>query len=224
MPVVVSGSASPTPAAVSYSTLKTKVARYVLESNATTALSVAGDCIRDAVMELNTRRWKWAIVYQDVTLVAGTAAYDLAAPFKAPRKAELINSNSKAVGYLKYMDPFTFLREFPDRTNSGDPYQYTVDNAHEYGQVILSCSPSAAFVASYPTLRLWFYRRVQVQSGDSDVLDIPAEVESFVEWRAKETIASLYDQSKVGYANQRANLMWTKLVRDDVTTELGDWN
>ena len=224
MGVVVTGSASPTPGTSTFATLKSRVARYVLSPDSSDVTAIAADAIRDAVNEINTRRWNWNLVYQDVVLVADDADYDLATPFKGPFKAELLDSNNKCLGYLGWMDNHQFLREYSQRDTSGDPYHYTVENPHEYGQVVLSAPPSSSFVASYPTLRLWFYRRVQPQVYDSDLLDIPSEVESYIEWQAKAYLASEYDPSKLSYAQSRADRLWAKLQRDDVTNDLGDWS
>ena len=224
MAVVVSGSFSPSPAARACSDLKADVASYVNATNSSRALAKAEDCIRAAVARLNTRKWAWSLVYQDITLVADDADYDLAAPFNYPRKAELLNASGKALAYLSYRDPQTFTRENSDRTTSGTPMAYTIDNPHEYGQIVLDVAPGSGFVTTYPTLRLWYFQKVAPCGGSTTSLDVPFEVAEWVAWQAKSLMAGHHDPQKVSMARSEAGAMWSDLLRQQVNYETSDWS
>lgn len=224
MAVVVSGSFSPSPAARACSDLKADVARYVGATNAARALAEAENCIGTAVAKLNTKLWNWAIVYQDITLVAGTSDYDLAAPFKAPRKAELLNGSGTPLSRLTYLDPHSFSDEYYDRNTQGSPQVYTVENPHEYGQVNLSSPPHSSFVSQYPTLRLRYYQKVQPCSGSVTSLDIPHETAEWVSWYAKSLLAAARDPQKFSVADQTQRDLWRGLISSKVADELSDWS
>jgi hypothetical protein len=223
VPVV--GSSSPTPAVRAFSDLKNEVARYVKAPNDTDALAAAGSCINNAIRRLNTRAWQWSLTYQDITLAASDASYSLAAAFKAPRHAELLDSSGNAKMRLDWALPKNFLEQFEDRSTNGDPHAYTVLNFQDAGELLLSAPPSSSFVSAYPTLRLWYFPRLQVLAGDSDVMDeCPSEVELFVTWYAKAEMAATYDPGLASYAAGEWRSAWQALVRDDVVFGTTDWS
>lgn len=224
MTVVVSGSFTPSPGTVACSVLEADIASYVNAPNSSRALAKAEDFIGVAVAKLNTVLWPWMIVYQDITLVADTSDYDLASAFLAPRKAELRDGNGFPVSLLTYSDPKTFSRDHYDRKTSGTSCTYTVENAHEYGTVTLDIPPSAGFVASYPTLRLRYYQKVQPCDGSVTSLNVPHEVAMWVSWYAKAQMAAHFDPPKVGAAQAMANDMWRQLAWQRAQVETSDWS
>ena len=68
---------------------------------------------------------------------------------------------------------------FPDQSSTGSiPLLYTAINIHETGQ--LTVDPVPAATLTYPTLRLFYHRRIEAPSGGGDVLEVPEEVEQAI--------------------------------------------
>lgn len=224
MAVVVSGSFSPSPSARACSDLKYDIARYVGAPNAARALAEAETCIGTAVARLNTHLWPWMLVYQDITFVAGTIDYDLASSFLAPRHAFLLDSNGNITGHLGFQDMKSHAIENDNTVLSGSPNLYSAYNAHEYGTISLDVAPNSSFVTNTPTLRLWYYQRVQPCSGSVSALDVPHEVAEWVSWYAKALMASHHDPQKFSLADQTQRDLWRGLLHSKVATELSDWS
>lgn len=224
MAVVVSGSFSPSPSARACSDLKADIARYVGAPNAARALAEAEVCIGTAVARLNSELWPWMLVYQDITLVASTFDYDLASSFLSPRHCFVLDSNGKHSGSLSYYDPKSFSMYYDSSRSDGSPSTYTVHNAHEYGTISLNNAPTSEYASLYPTLRLWYYQRVQPCSGSVSALDVPHEVAEWVSWYAKALMASHHDPQKFSLADQTQRDLWRGLLHSKVATELSDWS
>ena len=73
MSVVVGGSWSPSPEALTLSRAKAEVARYVKMPDAPEGLEIAAEKLRSALRELNQRTWNWQWKSHDITLVADDA-------------------------------------------------------------------------------------------------------------------------------------------------------
>jgi len=216
---------APTPGTRSLAALSLDVMRYVLSPDDPEAKTIAKDGINDAIREMNMRTWNWALTTQDITLVASDDTYSLANAFKTPRTANLLDSSGNRLAMLEYLDTQTFQKYLTTKsTSTGNPYAYTVRNAHEDGILTLSIKPDSGFVTTYPTLRLHYFKRIGTLTNDSDELDAPSEVENFVLWHAKSYIASVFDPKKVGYAERKAAVAWQMLVSDDNETQFADWS
>lgn len=218
------GGWSPSPGTRSFATLKTVVARYVLMPDDEEGLAVAGDGINDAIRELNLERWYWALVSQDLTLAADDSDYTLNTAFSMPRAAELLDSSSNPVRRMAFMDWKTFTMSYPKRDTSGSPEVYTIRNVHDDGLVQLSAPPSSSFVSSYPTLRVHYYKRIAILSGNADEIDVPSEVELYVTWSAKRYIAAIFDQNKLALADTMASRAWKALRRKNTIESDSDWD
>jgi len=224
MPIVVSGSFTPSPAARACSDLKADIARYVGATNAARALAEAETCIGTAVARLNTYLWPWMLVYQDITFVAGTLDYDLASSFLAPRHAYLLDASGNITGHLGFQDMKTFSVENDNTATAGSPTFYSAYNAHEYGTISLDVPPDSSFVNVTPTLRLWYYQRVQPCSGSVSSLNVPHEVAEWVAWYGKSLMTANHDPQKFGVADQTQRDLWRVLIRQKVANELSDWS
>ena len=223
MPIVVT-TTSPTPATMTRSAMVSEVTNYVLLPEDGEAQARAVEGLNDAIRYLNMRNWNWSLTRHDITLVADTAEYGLAASFKGPRAAELLDSSSNAKDRLGWFLPRTFIDAYHDRSTSGTPDGYTVFDEQARGKVTLSCPCSSGFVSSYPTLRLWYFARLAYLTTDGDqAIEAPSEVCGFILWHAKMLIASIYDKTSLGMAKQMRDEVWRMLVRDDVAGQLGDW-
>lgn len=224
MPIVV-GSYTESPGQRSLSSLATEVARYVKMPNIPEALQVAKDGINEGIRRLNMVNWEWSLTYQDLTLVADTADYDLAARFRASRMMELLDANGKTLtAPLSFLTPREFSLCYPNRTQSGSPGAYTAFAVHESGQISFSCPLSAGFVSQYPTARLWYYQRVAYLTSDSDVVDAPSEVESFLVYIGKAEVASVFDEAKERSARANAEDVWRKLRAAHQDHLVSDWS
>lgn len=211
------------PASTAFSTLYTRALNYVLGTSDTNQVTVAKEGINEGILRLNTVDWWWSRIALDVTLVAGTQEYALGTTFRKPRACETLNTAGEVNGQLGWVDPKEFEAVYYDRSTTGSPSAYTIFNEFVNGMVTLSCPPSSGFIAVYPKLRLRYYRRTAVLSGDSDLLAAPTEVEPFLTWLARATLAAHWAPEKVAFAETRAEKLWSLLRRENTTHELGDF-
>lgn len=91
----------------------------------------------------------------DITLVSGTASYDLPryAMFNKIHQAMLVASDGLTLGSLLRKDPPDL--KYWNSTTSGVPSMMRFDA----DQLTLNPTPNAAGIIQWPTLRVWLYRR-----------------------------------------------------------------
>lgn len=217
MAIAVGSSVTQTPGVSSFGALKKKVAQYVQAPNDAEVLEMAGDGIHDAIDYLNSWAWLWNYTSQDITLAASTDTYDVVSTFKKPRKAQLLDTNSKIYSYLKWKDPKTFWDEHTDKSSEGHPQFYTVTSSITVGKVELDVEPTSAFVALYPTLRLQFIRRINRPTSDGESVLCPSEVQSFLLWYARWYLGSTRGISmrEIDRALAQWSRIWQRLRADD---------
>src|SRR3990172_4815255 len=215
MPEATTGTFTQAPAAIAFSTLYARVQNYVLAPSDTDVATIAKEGINEAISRLNTRRWNWARHHADITLVAGTQEYALSATFKGPRAAELLDSTGEVVSRLEFLDPKELDYLYPDRHSQGYPSHYTIFNEFANGMLTLSATPSSGFVTQYPKVRVRFFRRIPYLSADADLFYGPTEAETYLVWYARANVAAHWALDKIGFAEKRAEELWTLLVRDD---------
>jgi len=213
---------SPTPAAETLQTLQKLVAGYVLMPTDDEVLECALAGIRRGIDRLNTRPWNWALTYSTITFVAATQEYGLDQAFKQPRNFSLRNASAVDVARISYLPWGTFLKECQWGT-SGSPGYYTGANVNAFGVIRLDLAPDAAFVALYPTGRLWFYRRVQYPSATGTSLDVPSEAVAYLQAAAEGFTADRYAVTKAAPAYARAERFFHELVVDDCHGQQTDW-
>lgn len=223
MAEAVSGSFSPTPGTSTLTKLKKEVASFILAPSDTDALEVAEMGVKEAIRKVNGRNWKFMRTTDDISTVASTRTYSLQASFLAPEHCELLNSSSNPNGMLHWLAPKEFNRTFRERSSTGSPSHYTVQNARDTGVIELSRPPSSGFVTSYPTLRLRYYAAVAFPT-DAAVLDVPVWLEPAVSWWAKMYIASVYDERKVGIASRFFSDCWRDAVAHDLASQVEDYS
>ena len=219
------GTFTQSPAALAFSTLYARAQNYVLGPSDTEVTTIAKEGINDAIKRLNTRDWNWARTAASITFTAGEGGreYQLATNFKSPRSFELLDSSSRIVGRLGYLDPKSFDLETISRA-SGDPAYYTVFNPFDNGYLTLSGPPSAGWIAAYPTGRLRYNRRTALLSADADLFAGPSECEPFLVWHARSVLAAHWDPSKFSVAERMAERQWEYLVISDVKSQITDWS
>lgn len=224
MPVVVGGTQA-VPGCQDFATLKDRVARYVRAPDDAEVRTSIGYEINDAIRELNTRNWLWAITSSDITLTASTADYTIPTDFRAPRILERLNTLSQRDGRIPWIEPKTFMDRTPSSTVDGSPSLYTVRNFTNSQQLTLDVAPDSGFVGQWPTLRLRYYRRLPTLTNDSDCLDCPSEVELFIVWAARYAAALQMDTTayRIQPALAEKKAIWARLTASDTESEVGDW-
>lgn len=196
-----------------------RVARYVLMQDSEEGRGVALDGIHEAENDINKRLWRFLLTSQTIALT-GALTYTLQANFKAPRAAELLDSGGSVWGTVGYYDPKSFEAMFPWRAANSTLTGYTVFNDRDDGLLSVNGGQS-----SYPTLKLWYYRRLQTMTDAAATpLTLPREAESFIYWKAAAFTASVYDTTKYALAASEAERAWTMLSRDDFRAQLSDWS
>jgi hypothetical protein len=221
------GGASQTPAGTTLANLKIEIARFVKAPTSAEILGVAGDGVNDGIRFMNTRVWEFNLTSEEIATVADQKEYDVDATCKLPRHLEALDASDVALRRIPYMPPKTFLSVFPNRTGSSNaPMAYTVFNPYNYGQLSLSFAPTSAFVAAYPKFRHWFYRYIQFPASDSDVIDVPNDVERVIVWKAKLYVGELYGSDRhVAVARYNFKEAFTELKkqhrRDDTDWAVG---
>lgn len=216
---------TPTPAARTLTQLQTDVGNYIYAPVDTSLADVITVALNDGIRELNSRtRWPWLLVVESISLVADTADYELTtAPAKSIRHLHLLGASSKEKDQLLWMDPQTFVREFPDRSTSGTPTHYTTFNLRADGKISLSSPPASAFISQFPEMKVRLFRRLLYYSAAGDTLTSLGsgnpEAENFITWRAKAHMAANKFPEMATRADRLARDIWAQLIRDchDVT-------
>jgi len=211
---------TPTPAPRALSVLQTEVGNYILAPVDTTLASVITDALNDGVRKLNSRsRWPWTMVSENISLVASTVAYELATGSASKiRSVHLLNASDLEVSTLGWLDPKTFSDTYPDRSSAGSPDTYTAFNLIADGKIDFNVPPSAAFIVTYPKVKVRMFRRLILYSAAGDTLTTlggaTSDVENFIVWHAKAYMASISDQSKAAFALARAEETWRQLINE----------
>ena len=213
---------APTPAAPSMATEQKLVCGYVGMPNDDEALEQALAAIHEAIDNINQRDWNWAAVYEDIVSDATLVDYPVPSNFKRPFRLVRLDADGLSIGRIPFVPWMSFLNEYSEgQAASGDPCVYTVANVKEYGTISLDCTPSADWVSKYPTLRLWYYRKLQYENQDG-APDWPSEFTPYVRNYAKAILAGTYAPAKVAFAHGLAEAAMNRLVRDDNNTQT-DW-
>lgn len=186
--LVISGSGTQQPQVDTFGNLKACVARSLNGENQPKILELAGEGIKRAIVWVNLHnRFRFGSKQaSDTALVAGTGSYSLPADFFAVQDVQLIDSDSKVVAQLEYLDWGQFNRLEPKQTATGQPVYWTSRNAFDDNAIQLYPVPDSAD----HSLRVTYYERIQRPSVDSDIIDAPQELgivlctyaESYVVW------------------------------------------
>lgn len=213
---------APTPSSQPLNTVITSAAGYVLMPVDEEVLDAGLQGVKRAIDRMNTRTWNWSLTYSDVTFVAGTQEYDLDQSFKAPRNLSLRDANGRDRDRLNFLPWGSFLKDC-QWGETGSPEYYSVTNPQIFGVLRLDMSPSAAWVATNPTGRLWYYRRIQYPTQTGTHLEIPPEATSFVQAITEGYLADRYAVDKARPAYERAERQYHELVVDDCHGQQTDW-
>ena len=210
------GGAGQAPGNVTYGSLTDEIIRFVSGPTDDPELrAIAQDGILEAIRQLNSRTWEWVLSVTDITLVAGTAEYDIPDNFHQPRSAAFVNSDDKAARKVNWLEPKMFQDHQAWRGSTGTNRYYTVFNRRDDQKVKLAGDVDAGWASSYPELRLRYYRYIQYPTSESAALDLVPEAESFVSWFGKAYTAGIHEPRKEPAATLRADRAWKRLVKDN---------
>lgn len=141
----------------------------------------AGKAWESAIREYNTWLWKFNRVTVDIALASPSPAnsdtYDLPTDFAEPNRGKLVDANGRERDYVQWLpfDEFTIF--LPDRQSSTSlPMYYTAQNVHETGKVTVYPRLNTASL-QWPTLRLYYFRRIVIPTSDEGRLNVPFEVD-----------------------------------------------
>jgi len=142
-------------------------------------LKRAQEAIFEAVYAFNATPWTFNRVTEDITLVAAQSEYTLSSNWRNPLRAQMVDSSSKTRDTVEWLPWVSWVSRFPDQSTTGSiPLMYTAFNIHETGQITVD--PVPASTLTYPTLRLFYHRRIEVPSNGADILEVPQEVEQAI--------------------------------------------
>lgn len=163
------------------SRLTNEIASYIGGEKAPLALDRARIALEQAIRAFNVFAWKFNRLQQTIPFVANTSDYDLNGSCRSLRRATILDANGKDNTKLNYIDWQEATTAFTDRTaTSSYPDAITIRNLHETGKVTIyppmGPTPSTAF----PSMKLDYHRRIVLPTGDTSVLNVPAEVEEAI--------------------------------------------
>jgi hypothetical protein len=151
----------------------------------------AGKCWDAAVRQMNAFLWKFNLVTEDITLSSPVAAdatagivanseYNLSANFKFPFRAILVDSSSKPRDSVQFVNYGEWLAHTPDQSSTtSSPTRYTARNIHQVGRIIVS-PPLSTSSLTWPTLRLVYFRPIDLAEGATSKLAVPVEVDEAI--------------------------------------------
>jgi hypothetical protein len=215
MAIGLSGSFKQLPARRDTSELLLDCLLFIKQPSDPDSNRVALAAVGSGVRHLNTRPWRWALSYDDLTTVLSTYDYDAPRDVNQPFNIERLNSDNKPDGRIWYKNPKQFFMEHSRSTQDGTPSVYTIHGYHANGLITLDTAPNQSFVTNHPTLRFWYLRSVLPPATDSERIDVPASVEHFIEWYAKWQLAAIYDPSKASIAERHWRSIWQEIVSMD---------
>ncbi len=139
----------------------------------------AESTIRATIKRWNDVYWSFNVVTEDIALaspVSGTIGeYDLSSDWKGPLRAQLVDSNSKTRDHITWVEWKEWISNLPDQSSTaGRPTMYTARSVFRLGRIIID--PPKASTLTYPTLRLFYFKRIACPSGNAAV-EVPEEVE-----------------------------------------------
>jgi len=198
------------------------VAKYVLRQESDECLDLAVSGIKRGIDRLNLETWRWGLSFDDQPTVAGDTEVSLQPDFSEPRRLMAQDPNGKEIYRIKYLGWAEFMREFPNASVDGTPVCYSIPNSQGIGSLSFNCPMSDGFVTQYPSVRLWYYRRLVYPSDSPEApLDCWPEAVDFLEWHAKTHVAATYAPLKVAFAKNQADEILRSLIAKNLSQT--DW-
>lgn len=145
--------------------------------------SELNDYIRDAIADVESNIHQlnedYFLTKANIALTSGTSEYSLPSDIYA-NKIRLIQYDDGATDYT--IDRIRDLKEIPD-IDSNDYYKYILTNDGTNGFKI-KLYPTSNETSS-TNVTIWYIRKANELSSDSDTCDIPDEFYNYVYWRVK---------------------------------------
>ena len=166
----------------SVSELMSEIAGFTGGAERLDVQNQARQALFEAIRSFNAWAWVFNRVTEDIALatpVSGTDAdYDLAENWRSPLRAQLVDSSSNTREHVEWIPWAIWITELPDQSTTGaTPLYYTARNIHETGRITVD--PPPASTLTYPTLRLFYHRRI-LCPADTSVINVPTEIEQAI--------------------------------------------
>lgn len=215
-----------TPAVRAFSVLYDEALSAVGAPNVVEAKTVAKNGINNGIRRMNQRIWRaYSLKSEDVTLAANTQEYALTdTSLKDPMHALLLNSSDSPNGRLTYLAPKIFEQSFPYQETASWPRHYTIMNFVTDNKIRLSRKPDSSFVATHPKVKIRFYGRLDVLSGDTDLHGGPSDIEHFLVLNGELQLVRRFDPQRAPQVAQLIELEWRNLIKDDNQHGTRDWS
>lgn len=155
---------------------KAELVEYVGGVGRTNALDRAGLAWDSAVRDYNRVAWRFNVTSTDITLVDETSEYALPDKVRTPVRCQLLDSNDLSRAIVRWFPYNEFLVARRNQVSGASvPLYYTMQNTHETGLVTFDPRPVAPF--TYPTVRLFYAKWIDLQPTAGSTLDVPPDVE-----------------------------------------------
>jgi len=178
----------------------------------------AGRAWDSAVRAFNDISWRFNRVTQDITLVADTKTYSLSTDFRSPMRCHLVDSSSNTIRALGWIPYEQWVLAYPNQSTGGpEPSRYTAFNAHNQGTVTFDPFPTGTL--TYPTVRIYYHRRIALAPGQEDKLNVPAEVDQAIFDLAE----AIYTKRYLGMGKAAAMFALAQQSRFGVQSQHQDW-
>ena len=176
--------------------LKKELASFIDGDARDKNLDKAQQAIFEEIRSFNSWAWKFNRVTEDITLVAATADYTLKQDWRNPLRAQMVDSSGNTRTDVDWIDWSEWVSFLPDQSTTGSmPLNYTARNIHETGQITVD--PVPASTLTYPTLRLFYHRRILCPATGGTPINVPTEVEQAIFdgaiWRFLRKVKSFRD-------------------------------
>lgn len=175
------------------------------------------DALNQAIKELNGRSPLWSFLRktQSITLVDGTATYDLNSDFNKESKAMLIDTDSNEFGPLLYYDWEAFQSFARKQHRTGTPEVYTFKSAYLQGKVEFYPVPDAGAATDF-TVDLTYYLRLgDCTDSETSYIAVPSETEPWLVTRSQAIMANIKDPTRFIGFQADASRLWKMLVAYD---------
>ena len=175
------------------------------------------DALNQAIKELNGRSPLWSFLRktQSVTLVDGTATYDLNSDFNKESKAVLIDSDSNEFAPLLYYDWEAFQSFAKKQSRTGRPGVYTFKSVYLQGKVEFYPVPDAGAATDF-TVDLTYYLRLgDCTDSETSYIATPSETEPWLVTRSQALMAQIKDPQRFIIFQADASRLWKQLIAYD---------
>lgn len=163
----------------SFDELQEEIASFTGGQDRAKNIQKAGQALREAIRRFNASPWTFNRVTEDLTLVADQADYSLSEDFRNPLRAQMVDSSNKTRNSVMWIPWSVWVSKFPDQSTTGStPLMYTARNIHLTGKVTVD--PVPATILTWPTLRLFYHRRIAFPATGKDIINVPTEVEQAI--------------------------------------------